>query len=141
MAKPQPPPGEKVTVRFHARIGQQEDTLYDMQMPKFMEENPDIEIVKESFPAKSTTPRFRRCWPATLWAISAWQALGGATIHFMWAQNIVAPIDDLVASNNIDLSQWYEGCIKAITVEGNLLGLPFKADPGYHGHLLQPDCL
>lgn len=38
---------KKVTVRFHARIGQQEDTLYDMQIPKFMEENPDIEIVKE----------------------------------------------------------------------------------------------
>jgi ABC-type glycerol-3-phosphate transport system substrate-binding protein len=35
-----------------------------------------------------------------------------------------------VASNNIDLSQWYEGCIKAITVEGNLLGLPFKSHPG-----------
>ena len=45
-------------------------------------------------------------------------------------ENIVAPIDDLVSAENVDLSQWYEGCINAITVEGNLLGLPFKSHPG-----------
>ena len=28
------PSAEKVTVRFHARIGAQEDALYDMMMPK-----------------------------------------------------------------------------------------------------------
>src|SRR6185369_6508601 len=37
-------------VRFHARIGAQEDKLYDMSIPKFMEAHPDIKIVKESFP-------------------------------------------------------------------------------------------
>src|SRR4051812_34974095 len=37
-------------VRFHARIGAQEDKLYDMSIPKFMEAHPDIKVVKESFP-------------------------------------------------------------------------------------------
>lgn len=124
------PAAEKTTVRFHARIGQQEDTLYDMQMPKFMEENPDIEIVKESFPGGEYTAKVSTMLAGNTLGDAVWSALGGATINFMWAQGIVAPIDDLVASNSIDLSQWYEGCINAITVEGNLLGLPFKAHPG-----------
>ena len=124
------PAGEKVTVRFHARIGQQEDTLYDMQMPKFMEENPDIEIVKESFPGEEYNTKVSTMLAGNTLGDVAWSALGGATINFMWAQGIVAPIDDLVASNSIDLTQWYEGCRNAITVEGNLLGLPFKAHPG-----------
>jgi len=124
------PAGEKTTVRFHARIGQQEDTLYDMQMPKFMEENPDIEIVRESFPGNEFEAKVSTMLAGNTLGDAVWSALGGATINFMWAQGIVAPIDDLVASNNIDLSQWYEGCLKGITVEGNLLGLPFKAHPG-----------
>jgi len=124
------PASDKTTIRFHARIGQQEDTLYDMQMPKFMEENPDIEIVKESFPGEEYNTKVSTMLAGNTLGDSVWSALGGATINFMWAQNIVAPIDDLVASDNTDLSQWYEGCIKAITVEGNLLGLPFKSHPG-----------
>lgn len=124
------PAGEKVTIRFHARIGQQEDTLYDMQIPKFMEENPDIEVVKESFPGEEYNTKVSTMLAGNTLGDAAWSALGGATINFMWAQGIVAPIDDLVASSNVDLSQWYEGCIKAITVEGNLLGLPFKSHPG-----------
>ena len=59
-----------------------------------------------------------------------WSALGQAKIQFAYAQGIVAPVDDLVASGDVDLSQWYQGCLDAITVEGNLLGLPFKAHPG-----------
>ncbi|HMN27452.1 MAG TPA: extracellular solute-binding protein [Caldilineaceae bacterium] len=129
-AEPAAPAGEKTTVRFHARIGQQEDTLYDMQMPKFMEENPDIEIVKESFPGEEYNTKVSTMLAGNTLGDAVWSALGGATINFMWAQNIVAPIDDLVASESVDLSQWSEGCIKAITVEGNLLGLPFKSHPG-----------
>jgi multiple sugar transport system substrate-binding protein len=124
------PAAEKTTVRFHARIGQQEDTLYDMQMPKFMEENPDIEIVKESFPGDEYEAKVSTMLAGNTLGDSVWSALGGATINFMWAQGIVAPVDDLVSANNIDLTQWYEGCLKGITVEGNLLGLPFKAHPG-----------
>jgi multiple sugar transport system substrate-binding protein len=56
--------------------------------------------------------------------------LGGATIQFAYAQGQVAPVSDLVASEGVDLTQWYEGCLNGITVEGNLLGLPFKSHPG-----------
>lgn len=124
------PAAEKVTIRFHARIGQQEDTLYDLQMPKFMEEHPNIEIVKESFPGAEFSAKISTMLAGGTLGDVVWSALGQAKIQFAWAQGIITPIDDLVASHNVDLSQWYEGCINAITVEGNLLGLPFKAHPG-----------
>jgi multiple sugar transport system substrate-binding protein len=101
-----------------------------MQMPKFMEENPGIEVVKESFPGAEYEAKVSTMLAGNTLGDAVWSALGGATIQFMWAQNIVAPVDDLVSANSIDLSQWYEGCLKGITVEGKLLGLPFKAHPG-----------
>lgn len=124
------PAGEKTQIRFHARIGQQEDALYDLQMPKFMEENPNIELIKESFPGEEFNAKITTMQAGATLGDVVWSALGGATIQFFWAQNIITPLDDLIASNSVDLSQWYEGCVNAITVEGNLLGLPFKAHPG-----------
>ncbi|MFZ1753611.1 MAG: extracellular solute-binding protein, partial [Caldilineaceae bacterium] len=124
------PAVEKTTVRFHARIGQQEDTLYDMQMPKFMAENPNIEIVKESFPGAEFNTKMSTMQAGGTLGDVMWSALGGSTIQFAYAQNQVASINDLVASEGVDLSQWYEGCLDAITLEGNLLGLPFKSHPG-----------
>ena len=121
------PDGERVTVRFHARIGQQEDTLYDMQMPKFMEENPNIELVKESFPGAEFSAKIFA--GGTLGDV-IWSALGQSKIQFAYSQGQIAAINDLVESQSVDLSQWYQGCLDAITVEGNLLGLPFKAHPG-----------
>ena len=124
------PSAEKVTIRFHARIGTQEDTLYDMQMPKFMEENPNIELVKESFPGAEYSAKLSTMLAGGTLGDVAWTALGQSKIFFDYAQNVIQPIDDLVASEGVDLSQWYEGCINAISTEGNLLGLPFKAHPG-----------
>jgi multiple sugar transport system substrate-binding protein len=124
------PAGEKVTVRFHARIGAQEDALYEQQMPKFMEQYPNIELVKESFPGDEFSAKISTMQAGGTLGDVIWSALGQAKIQFAWAQGQISPIDDLVASNNVDLSQWYQGCLDAITVEGNLLGLPFKAHPG-----------
>ncbi len=124
------PSGEPVTIRFHARIGAQEDALYDLQMPKFMEENPNIELVKESFPGAEFSAKISTMQAGGTLGDVIWSALGQAKIQFAWAQGQITPIDDLVASQSVDLAEWYEGCIKAITVEGNLLGLPFKAHPG-----------
>lgn len=125
------PAAEKVTIRFHARIGQQEDTLYDMMMPKFMEENPNIEIVRESFPGAEFQAKVSTMLAGGTLGDAVWSALGGATIYFQWAQGTIAPLNDLVASAGVDTAEWYEGCINAITMEGNLLGLPFKAHPGW----------
>lgn len=125
------PSGEKIKITFHARVGQQEDTLYDMMMPKFMEENPNIEIVRESFPGAEFQTKVSTMLAGGTLGDAMWSALGGATIYFQWAQNTIAPLNDLVQAANVDTKEWYDGCINAITMEGNLLGLPFKAHPGW----------
>lgn len=125
------PSGEKTKITFHARVGQQEDTLYDMMMPKFMEENPNIEIVRESFPGAEFQTKVSTMLAGGTLGDAMWSALGGATIYFQWAQNTIAPLNDLVQAANVDTKEWYDGCINAITMEGNLLGLPFKAHPGW----------
>lgn len=124
------PASEKTTIRFHARIGQQEDTLYDMQMPKFMEEYPHIELVKESFPGAEFSTKISTMHAGGTLGDVIWSALGQSKIQFNYAQGQLAPINDLVAAQNVDLTEWYQGCLDAITEEGNLLGLPFKAHPG-----------
>ena len=91
---------------------------------------PNIELVKESFPGDEFSAKISTMQAGGTLGDVIWSALGQAKIQFAWAQGQIAPIDDLVASQSVDLTEWYEGCIKAITVEGNLLGLPFKAHPG-----------
>jgi multiple sugar transport system substrate-binding protein len=122
--------GGTTEVRFHARIGAQEDALYDMLMPKFMEANPTIKLVKESFPGADYSTKIATMKAGNSIGDVLWSALGGALIQYQYGQDIVQPIDSLIASQNIDKSQWYEGCLNAVTVEGKLLGLPFKAHPG-----------
>jgi multiple sugar transport system substrate-binding protein len=122
--------GGKTTVRFHARIGAQEDALYDQTMPEFMAAHPDIEIVKESFPGGEYPAKISTMQAGGALGDVMWSALGGALIQYHYGQNIILPINDLVQSQSIDLSQWYKGCLDAITVDGQLLGLPFKAHPG-----------
>ncbi len=124
------PAADAVTVRFHARIGSQEDALYEQQMPKFMEANPNIELVKESFPGDEFSSKIATMQAGNTLGDVVWSALGQAKIYFAYAQNIIQPIDDLIDSQNVDLTEYYEGCIDAISVDGNLLGLPFKAHPG-----------
>jgi multiple sugar transport system substrate-binding protein len=124
------PSGEQVTIRHHARIGQQEDALYEMQTPKFMEENPNIVVEKESFPGEEYEAKMATMFAGGTQGDVIWSALGGAKIQFAYSQGQVAAIGDLVASAGLNLDEWYEGCINAITVDGNLLGLPFKSHPG-----------
>ena len=76
------PSGEKTTIRYHARIGQQEDTLYDMQAPKFMEENPNIELVRESFPGDEYETKIATMHAGGTMGDVIWSALGGAKIQF-----------------------------------------------------------
>jgi multiple sugar transport system substrate-binding protein len=117
-------------VRFHARIGAQEDKLYDMSIPKFMAEHPDIKIVKESFPGAEYAAKISTLKAGNTLGDVMWSALGGALIQYHYGQKIIQPIDDLVKSQSIDLNGWYKGCLDAITIDGKLLGLPFKSHPG-----------
>jgi multiple sugar transport system substrate-binding protein len=124
------PAGDATEIRFHARIGAQEDALYDKIMPEFMAAHPDIKLVKESFPGAEYPAKITTMHAGASLGDVMWSALGGALIQYHYGQGILLPINDLVAAQNIDLSQWYKGCLDAITIDDKLLGLPFKAHPG-----------
>ena len=102
------PSAEKITLRMHARIGQQEDTLYDMQIPKFTAENPNIEVIKESFPGGEFNAKISTMVAGGTLGDTVWSALGGATIQFAYAQNTVQAVDDLVASLTRELKRAFE---------------------------------
>jgi ABC-type glycerol-3-phosphate transport system substrate-binding protein len=123
-------PKANVSIRFHARIGEQENKLYEMQMPKFMATNPHIKVTLENFPDAEYVAKVSTMLAGGTLGDVVWSALGQAKVHFMYAQNVVRPIDDLVAAEKFDLAAYYKGGIQAMTVEGKLLGLPFKAHPG-----------
>jgi multiple sugar transport system substrate-binding protein len=121
---------EPVTIRFHARIGEQENKLYEMQMPKFVEVNPHITVELENFPGAEYITKVNTMHAGGTLGDVVWGAIGQAIIHFFYGSNLVRPVDDLVAAEGFDLAEYYEGCVKALTLEGKLLGLPFKAHPG-----------
>jgi multiple sugar transport system substrate-binding protein len=123
-------PKQQINLRFHARIGEQEDKLYAMQMPKFMQANPNIKVALENFPAAEYLAKVSTMVAGGTIGDAVWSAIGQATVHFMWAQNVIRPIDELVAAQKFDLKQYYDGTIKAMTIEGKLTGLPFKSHPG-----------
>ncbi|HHX45461.1 MAG TPA: sugar ABC transporter substrate-binding protein [Chloroflexi bacterium] len=125
-----PAPKEPITLRFHARIGEQENKLYEMQMPKFMEANPHITLELENFPGAEYITKVTTMHAGGTLGDVVWGAIGQAIIHFFYSSQLVRPIDELVAADGFDLSEYYEGCIKALTLEGKVLGLPFKAHPG-----------
>src|SRR6266508_5124399 len=76
-------------VRFHARIGAQEDKLYDMSIPKFMEAHPDIKIVKESFPGAEYAAKISTLKAGNTLGDAMWSALGGALIQYHYGQKII----------------------------------------------------
>jgi ABC-type glycerol-3-phosphate transport system substrate-binding protein len=123
-------PKKAVTIRFHARIGEQENKLYAMQMPKFMEANPHIKVELENFPGGEYQAKISTMHAGGTIGDVMWSALGGASVQFHFAQGIIRGIDELVAAEGYDLNQFYAGCIKGLTVEGKLTGLPFKSHPG-----------
>jgi multiple sugar transport system substrate-binding protein len=123
-------PKANVSIRFHARIGEQENKLYEMQMPKFMEANPHIKVTLENFPGGEYMAKVSTMQAGGTIGDAVWGAIGGATIHFLFSQGVVLPADDLVAAQKFDLKQYYDGTIKALTIQGKLTGLPFKAHPG-----------
>jgi len=95
-----------------------------------MEANPHITVKRENFPGGEYLAKVSTMFAGGTLGDAIWGAIGGATIHFLYSQGLVREHDDLVARDQFDLGGYYAGTIKALTLEGKLLGLPFKAHPG-----------
>lgn len=113
-------------LRLHVRTGPEEDTL-NAVLPKFSQDT-GIQVKVESFP---TTEYFTKL--QTLIA-------GGTVGDVFWdtyrntprfANNkVIMPLDDLVAKDNFDLSQYFPSAIDSSRYQGVLYAMPFKLHPG-----------
>jgi multiple sugar transport system substrate-binding protein len=121
------------TIRFHSRggaPGSQEITLYEEQIPKFQEKNPNIKVVHEGFTGEDYATKITVLNAGGTLGDAMWTAVGGGVIYYYAAQKVIQPLDSLVAKEKFDLGQYYKNCIDGLKREGKLYGLPFKSHPG-----------
>jgi ABC-type glycerol-3-phosphate transport system substrate-binding protein len=93
----------------------------------FVQENPNVEIEFRPLTGASQQDNYGKMYSmfaaGDLGDVVAfdpshyhfWRAIGG---------NIIGPIDDYIASDNLDLTQWFEQFIGLQTYQGNIYGLP-----------------
>jgi len=137
VAKPTPaakPAGaaQQITLRLHARAGV-EDEMFGNLLPKFEAANPGVKVVQEVFPGGD--------YPQKLQTLAAGGTIGDVLQSFtnssmfqqFFVSGILAPIDDYIKRDKVDLSQWYKYSMDACLVDGKTGGLPFKSHPSRVG--------
>lgn len=94
-----------------------------------------VDAIKEEDPEfnlKMEGPSFQDYWTKVKTRMSASDAPCIMTTQAARAQELkelLAPLDELVASNNVDMSAYNEAMLKGLTVDGNLLAIPYDAAP------------
>jgi ABC-type glycerol-3-phosphate transport system substrate-binding protein len=127
------PSAQPVTVRFHSRggaPGSQEVTLYDEQMPLFMQKYPNIKVVHEGFTGEDYPQKITVLAAGNSLGDVMWTAIGGGVIYYFAATKTIQSVDGLVAKEKFDLGQYYKNVIEGLKRDGKLFGLPFKSHPG-----------
>ncbi|HEX2513262.1 MAG TPA: extracellular solute-binding protein, partial [Chloroflexota bacterium] len=127
------PSAQPVTVRFHSRggaPGSQEVTLYDEQMPLFMQKHPNIKIVHEGFTGEDYAAKITVLSAGNSLGDVMWTAIGGGNIYYFAASKVIQPIEPYVAKEKFDLTQYYKNVIEGLKRDGKVYGLPFKSHPG-----------
>jgi multiple sugar transport system substrate-binding protein len=89
------------------------------------EKDPDFNLTLEG-------PSFNDYWTKVKTRLSSSGAPCIITTQAARAQelkDLTVPLDDLVKSNNIDVSMYNKAMIDGLTVEGTLRGIPYDAEP------------
>lgn len=120
----------QVAIRFHARQGAQEDELYKQRIPEFEAKFPNTKVSLENFLSTEYYAKIATMSAGGTIGDAMWTSIGQGGIYFLDARKTIAPIDDMVSKDKFDTKVYFDGCMKAVTREGRLLGLPFKAHPG-----------
>jgi multiple sugar transport system substrate-binding protein len=131
-AKPAAGGTAAVTLRLHARAGV-EDEMFNKILPKFEAANPGATFTQEVFPGAEYLQKVQ--------TLAAGGTLGDvlqlftsdASYQLFFVGGSLAPIDNFIKGDNMDLAQWYKYSIDACRVDGKLGGLPFKSHPSRVG--------
>lgn len=119
------PSTEGTTVIFHSRLGSHAD-WHKQRVPLFEEQNPGIKLqIDELDGAEMYAKIYAMAAGGTLGDI-VWTYLNTVTEHLK--KRVIAPLDDIIASNNFDTSVFWSSILQTLSVDGNLYGIP------NHGH-------
>lgn len=113
-------------LRLHVRTGSEADTLNDV-LPKFTQDT-GIQVKVESFPTADYFTKLQTLIAGGT-AGDVWWCAYRNTPRFANSKVIMA-LDDLVKTDNFDLSPYYSAALAASRYQGALYALPFKIHPG-----------
>jgi multiple sugar transport system substrate-binding protein len=124
------PAGSKPEVTLRQVDGNWHQGVMGERLKAFKEKNPHITVNVEAYPFAELFPKIQ--------ALVAGNQMGDTVIGFnstasyqYFAQtNVLRSVDDLVASENFDLTQYYPQVVEGLRHQGKLYGLAFKGHPG-----------
>ncbi|MBX3014142.1 MAG: extracellular solute-binding protein [Caldilineaceae bacterium] len=119
------PSTEGTTIVFHSRLGSHAD-WHKQRVPLFEEQNPGITLrIDELDAAEMFAKIYAMAAGGTLGDV-VWTYLNTVTEHLQ--KKVIAPLDDIIASNSFDTSVFWPSILQTLTVDGKLYGIP------NHGH-------
>ena len=127
--EPQRPAGDGPLPLPRGAPGSQEPTLYDEQMPLFMQKYPNIKVVHEGFTGEDFIQKITVLSAGGSLGDAMWTAIGGASSTTSRGE-VIQPVEPYVAKEKFDLTQYYKNVIEGLKRDGKLYGLPFKSHPG-----------
>ncbi len=129
-----PPPAGKqaVTLRLHARAGV-EDQMFGKQLPLFQQAYPGVGVSYEVFPGGDYFQKLQTLAAGGTLGDVVHLFTGDQSYQQFFVAGIFIPIDDYIAKDKFDLTQYYKYSLDGAKVDGKIGGLPFKSHPSRCG--------
>ncbi|HEV7213619.1 MAG TPA: extracellular solute-binding protein, partial [Chloroflexota bacterium] len=131
-ALPAPAGKKAVTLRLHARAGV-EDQMFGIELPKFQQANPGVAVSYEVFTGTEYEQKLETLTAGGNLGDVVHLFTGDQIYQNFFVSGVTIPLDNLVAQEKFDLTQYYKYSIEGGQVNGKLGGLPFKSHPSRCG--------
>jgi multiple sugar transport system substrate-binding protein len=131
-ALPAPAGKKAVTLRLHARAGV-EDQMFGIELPKFQQANPGVAVSYEVFDGTEYEQKLETLTAGGNLGDVVHLFTGDQIYQNFFVSGVTIPLDNLVAQEKFDLTQYYKYSIEGGQVNGKLGGLPFKSHPSRCG--------
>jgi len=123
---------QPVVVRFHGRVGSQGDH-FDRMRDIFNERHgPAVTVKTEHFPGPEYVTKINTLIAGGTLGDAFWiSSIEGFNSYV--ASGVYEPLEELVAEEGFDLAAYIPSTVAALTVEGQIYGLPWGVHPGWYG--------
>jgi multiple sugar transport system substrate-binding protein len=125
-------PAEKVTIRFHGRVGVQGDHFIE-RARLFEADNPNIKIQEELFPGAEYHQKLEVLLAGGTVADTFWTVLLSGLYQRYANKGVLLALDDLIAEDGYDLGVFYPQTLEATEFKGKIYSLAWICHPGRVG--------